>query len=311
MHNRGMFKNTLLVAAVAALIAPAFAAEWMSDFDAAKAKAAKENKAILADFTGSDWCGACIRLRQTVLETPEFEAYVKDKFVLAEIDVPRAPKLSPELMQKNRQLCIQYGIKGFPTLLVMDAEGRVMGGFSGSQSTLKAVQIPLDKALENIKLTQQAATQEGEAKLQTLAKIYKNFPASIKGNAAHIRNTIIELDSTDTCGMKAALQAEQQVEKFKAELATAQSPAQALAMLERMKGEVLPANRAELLMQLFTLKMECANSVEDLLAAKAILLEAAECLPQKKANIQAAAEKQFANPELLLKKLKAYREQAQ
>ncbi|MBQ9834936.1 MAG: thioredoxin family protein [Akkermansia sp.] len=302
-----MFRNTLLIAAIATMIAPAFAAEWISDFDAAKAKAAQENKAILADFTGSDWCGWCIRLRQSVLDTPAFEAYAKDKFVLAEIDVPQAPKLSPEQMQKNRLLCEQYNIQGFPTILVMDAEGRVMGGFSGGKTSLQDVQAPLDKGLENIRLAQQAATQQGDEKLQTLVKIYNNIPAELKENAAYIRDAILALDPANAGGIKTTLLAEQQKEKFKKELATAQSPEQALAMLERMKGEVLPPNRTELLMQLFTLKMECANTVEDLLAAKAILLEVAETMPDRKAAIQAAAEKQFANPAALLEQIKTYR----
>lgn len=302
-----MFRNTLLIAAIATMIAPAFAAEWISDFDAAKAKAAQENKAILADFTGSDWCGWCIRLRQSVLDTPAFEAYAKDKFVLAEIDVPQAPKLSPEQMQKNRLLCEQYNIQGFPTILVMDAEGRVMGGFSGGKTSLQDVQAPLDKGLENIRLAQQAATQQGDEKLQTLVKIYNNIPTELKENAAYIRDAILALDPANAGGIKTTLLAEQQKEKFKKELATAQSPEQALAMLERMKGEVLPPNRTELLMQLFTLKMECANTVEDLLAAKAILLEVAETMPDRKAAIQAAAEKQFANPAALLEQIKTYR----
>ena len=302
-----MFRNTLLIAAMATIITPAFAAEWISDFDAAKAKAAQENKAILADFTGSDWCGWCIRLRQSVLDTPAFEAYAKDKFVLAEIDVPQAPKLSPEQMQKNRLLCEQYNIQGFPTILVMDAEGRVMGGFSGGKTSLQDVQAPLDKGLENIRLAQQAATQQGDEKLQTLVKIYNNIPPSLKENAAYIRDAILALDPANAGGIKTTLLAEQQKEQFKKELATAQSAEQALAMLERMKGEVLPPNRTELLMQLFTLKMECANTVEDLLAAKAILLEAAETMPDRKAAIQAAAEKQFANPAALLEQIKTYR----
>lgn len=292
---------------MAAIVAPALAAEWISDFDTAKAKAAQENKAILADFTGSDWCGWCIRLRQSVLDTPEFESYAKDKFVLAEIDVPQAPKLSPEQMQKNRRLCEQYNIQGFPTILVMDAEGRVMGGFSGGKTSLQEVQAPLEKGLENIRLAQQAAAQQGDEKLQTLVKIYKNFPAEIKENAAYLRDAILALDPADAGGIKTTLLAEQQKEKFKKELATAQSPEQALAMLERMKEEVLPPNRSDCLMQLFTLKIECANTVEDLLAAKAILLEAAETMPERKAAIQAAAEKQFADPAALLEKIKTYR----
>ena len=55
-----------------AMVAPSFAAEWLTELPAAQAKAAAENKAILVDFTGSDWCGWCIRLRKNVFDTPEF-----------------------------------------------------------------------------------------------------------------------------------------------------------------------------------------------------------------------------------------------
>lgn len=305
-----MFKNTLLVAAMAALVAPVFAAEWISDFDAAKAKATKENKAILADFTGSDWCGWCIRLRQTVLDTPAFAAYAKDKFVLAEIDIPQAPKLTPEQKQKNQLLCEKYGVQAFPTILVMNADGEVMGGFSGGKTSLKEVQAPLDKGLENIALSRQMATQQGAEKLQTLIKIYNNFPASLKNHAFGVRDAILALDPDNTSGMKDVLLAEQQKEQFKKELATAQDPAQAIAMLERMRGQALPANRAELLMQLFTLKVECAETVEDLLSAKAIILEAAEAMPECKAAMQQAIEHQFANPAALLEHIKSHRKKA-
>ena len=87
-----MFKKPLCVAMLLAVLAPAWAAEWMTDLEAAKAKAAAENKAVLVDFTGSDWCGWCIRLRKQVLDTPAFEAYARDKFVLMEVDVPQNPK---------------------------------------------------------------------------------------------------------------------------------------------------------------------------------------------------------------------------
>ncbi len=305
-----MFRNTLLAAAIAALVAPAFAAEWISDFDAAKAQAAKDGKAILADFTGSDWCGWCIRLRQNILDTPEFEAYAKDKFVLAEIDIPNAPKLSPEQLEKNKQLCVQYKVEAFPTILVMDAQGRVMGGFAGGKSTLQEVLPPLNKGLENVQLSKVAATQQGAAKLETLVKIYKNMPTDLRKQSSDMRDEILALDPENSSGMRDILNAEKQMETFNAQLMNAQSDEQAIAMLERMKTEALPANKSAILVQLFQFKMGTANTVEDLMAAKAILLEAAEYAPAKrKASMQKAAAQQFANPELLLQKIKAFRGQ--
>ena len=113
----------------AALIAPAIGAEWMTDFDAAKARAAKEDKAVLIDFTGSDWCGYCIKLRRDVFDKDDFTVYAKDKFVLLEIDQPRKIKMAPEKLATNRKLAESYGVDGYPTVLVVDSEGTLMGGF--------------------------------------------------------------------------------------------------------------------------------------------------------------------------------------
>ncbi len=62
------------------MVAPALGAEWMTDFEAAKARAAAENKAILVNFTGSDWCGYCMRMKRNVLDKQEFLDYTRDKF---------------------------------------------------------------------------------------------------------------------------------------------------------------------------------------------------------------------------------------
>lgn len=302
-----MIKHTFLAAVLTAAIAPAFAAEWVGDFDAAKTKAAQENKAILADFTGSDWCGWCIRLRQNVFDTPAFESYAKDKFVLAEIDLPQAPKISPEQLEKNRRLCAQYGVQSFPTIMVMDANGRVMGGFTGGRTSLQAVQPHLDKALENLALFKQAASQQGDAKLQTLVKIYKNFPDSLKQQAADLRDEILALDTQDSAGLKDTLLAEQQFSRFEQECAAAKTEEELIAMLERMKSEALPPNKAEILMRLFTLKLKNANTTADVLAAKELILQAADAMPDKKDAIRAAVEQQFADPAALLQQIKAYR----
>ena len=107
---------------------------WLTDLDAAKAQGVKENKPVLIDFTGSDWCPPCIQLHKVVFESAEFAA-VASKYVLVELDYPRKTPQAPELKAKNAELSKKFGISGFPTVLLIDAKsGEVFGktvGFGG------------------------------------------------------------------------------------------------------------------------------------------------------------------------------------
>jgi thioredoxin-related protein len=109
------------------LAASAFAAEgWMTNFEAAKAKAKAENKPMLVDFTGSDWCGWCIKLDKEVFSQAEFKEYADNELVLVELDFPRSKKQAAELKAQNEALAQQYGIRGFPTVLVLSPEGELI-----------------------------------------------------------------------------------------------------------------------------------------------------------------------------------------
>jgi thiol-disulfide isomerase/thioredoxin len=123
-----------LLAVVAAFTATAAEPVWLTDLDAAKAQAVKENKPVLVDFTGSDWCPPCKALHKNVFESAEFAA-VASKYVLVELDFPRKTPQAPELKAKNAELSKQFGISGFPTVLLIDAKsGDVFGktvGFGG------------------------------------------------------------------------------------------------------------------------------------------------------------------------------------
>ncbi|MFN2621797.1 MAG: thioredoxin family protein [Chthoniobacterales bacterium] len=109
------------------------AADWETDYEKALAKATTENKRVLLDFTGSDWCGPCINLRKRVLSSKEFAAYAAKNLVLVEIDYPQQKKQSAELKKQNEKLSKEYGIdaKGFPTIVLLDSNGRVMREFTG------------------------------------------------------------------------------------------------------------------------------------------------------------------------------------
>ncbi|MGD7652775.1 MAG: thioredoxin family protein [Verrucomicrobiales bacterium] len=114
-------------AAMVALHSSAFAGDdsWTTDFAAAKKQAAAENKDLLVDFTGSDWCGYCIRLRKEVFAHDSFKQAVKDKFVLVELDYPRdTSAMSEETVAQNAELKTHYAIGSYPTVLLMDSAGK-------------------------------------------------------------------------------------------------------------------------------------------------------------------------------------------
>ncbi len=120
------FTSTLCVALMALHGAVLAGGEgWTSDFAAAKKQAAESKKDLLIDFTGSDWCGWCIKLVDEVFKHDAFKAGVKDTFVLVEVDFPKnKSKLSEETQAQNEELRVKYAVKGYPTILLCDAEGR-------------------------------------------------------------------------------------------------------------------------------------------------------------------------------------------
>jgi thioredoxin-related protein len=118
---------TIVCAAIMALFGTSFAGGegWASDFEAAKKQAAEQKKDLLIDFTGSDWCGWCIKLNDEVFKHDAFKNGVKDSFVLVEIDFPKdKSKLTEELQKQNSELGKKYAVRGYPTILLTDAEGR-------------------------------------------------------------------------------------------------------------------------------------------------------------------------------------------
>jgi protein disulfide-isomerase len=107
------------------------AALWTNNYQEALNQAASEGKQVLAFFTGSDFCQPCMQLHREVLATPEFEGWARDRFVLLELDYPKRTPLSAELAQQNQELLTQYGVRRFPTVLVLSAQGEVIGKSNG------------------------------------------------------------------------------------------------------------------------------------------------------------------------------------
>lgn len=102
-------------------------ATWLTDFQKAQTEAKAGHKLILLEFTGSDWCIWCIRLEAEVFSQPEFADFAKKNLVLVRADFPRAKPLSAEVRKQNQELAQRYEIGGFPTIVVLNEEGKQVG----------------------------------------------------------------------------------------------------------------------------------------------------------------------------------------
>lgn len=99
--------------------------KWLTDFEKATKVAAKEGVPILANFSGSDWCGWCIRLDREVFSKKAFQKYADKNVVLFLADFPSKSKQPDAVKAQNAKLAEKYGIRGFPTVLLLDAEGEI------------------------------------------------------------------------------------------------------------------------------------------------------------------------------------------
>jgi protein disulfide-isomerase len=104
---------------------------WGTDYKKAQNEAKANHKLVLLDFTGSDWCGYCIQLDKAILSQQQFKDYANKNLVLVEIDFPRRKAQSVEMRKQNQELAERYQIDGFPTLIVLDGEGKTVWRYDG------------------------------------------------------------------------------------------------------------------------------------------------------------------------------------
>ena len=107
---------------------------WLTDLAKAQATAKAENKMVLMDFNGSDWCPPCKALRKNVLSSQEFIEYAKKNLVLVDVDFPHNKEQSAELKKANQALGEKYGVDGLPTVIVLSSDGKELNkkiGYSG------------------------------------------------------------------------------------------------------------------------------------------------------------------------------------
>lgn len=125
-----MKKSIYLLLITVLLSGASFAQSWNLNFDKAKEIAAKENKLLILVFSGSDWCGPCIKLDNQIWKSEEFNSYSNKNYVLVKADFPRKKSnaLSKEQLKHNENLAEKYNQKGyFPLVVVFNSSGKIIG----------------------------------------------------------------------------------------------------------------------------------------------------------------------------------------
>jgi thioredoxin-related protein len=210
-------KNTLvnttlrhwLVAAIAACTLGFASADelWTEDFAAAKTQAGKDKKDLLMDFTGSDWCSWCVKLKEEVFNKKEFKDEAPKQFVLVELDFPQQKEQPENIKKQNAELNEKFAIEGFPTIVLADSLGRpyaktgyAPGGpvpYLKQLNELKAVREKRDAAFAK------AEKAEGLEKAKALQEGLKEIdPGLVSVHYKTEVDQIISLDKDDTLGMK-------------------------------------------------------------------------------------------------------------
>lgn len=123
-------KNLTLILFFISFMSNSFSQEkavWHQDLKEAFETSQKENKPLMLFFTGSDWCGWCVRLQKEVFYKPEFIEWAKKNVVLVELDFPRRKAQTPEIKAQNAQLQQQFQVRGYPTIWFVEAASNSVG----------------------------------------------------------------------------------------------------------------------------------------------------------------------------------------
>ena len=103
---------------------------WLTNYEEVYQKSTKEDKPILANFTGSDWCGWCKKLKKAVFDTKVFQDWAEKNVVLFELDYPRRTPQDPAIKKQNAELqqIFRSVVRGYPTVLLFNIERTFDGG---------------------------------------------------------------------------------------------------------------------------------------------------------------------------------------
>ena len=229
----------LLVFFVAGSVGAASDNLWQTDFTAAKAQALKEKKFLLLDFTGSDWCGWCTKLKKEVFSQELFQKEAPKDFILVELDFPQKSQLEEKLTQQNQALSKKYGISGFPLIILTDAEGAEFArtGYQpgGPQAYLDSLKGFVKNYQQFLALKKEALKLDGIEKAkkldQAITLLVQNGSQRDYGKLA---DEIIALDKDGQAGLRAKYELPRKLTAIETQLNQDKDYDRAVAELDKL-----------------------------------------------------------------------------
>ena len=274
-----MLKSSLtMFFAVSATIAVAGESDivWQTNLPKALQQAERESKLVLIDFTGSDWCTACIKLRREILEQDEFKAWARKKFVFVEVDIPHKKKLPGDLLARNKAIAEKYNVVGFPTIMVLTPQGRVAGGFLGYADSVKTAIAHLENAMTAAEGLKKSASLQGVDKARVLMDAYRVFPSgkAFDEPRSELREEIMKLDPKNSTGIHHddAVHA-QAIEFMNARENSPRNSAAFGELLEKQLATAYPENKVAVFVEKCQYSLSMAETVEDLEKTKILFEE--------------------------------------
>lgn len=266
---------------------------WTQDFEAAKARAAKEGKDLLIDFTGSDWCGWCVKLKKEVFDTESFLAEAPKHFVLVELDFPRKTEQDPKIKEQNQKLMQEFGVKGFPSIFLASADGTPYartgyqpGGPKPYLESLAALKAGKGEA-ETLRTKAEKAQGVERARLLDAYLTAQEKSGMAGKGRKKVVNEIITLDADNGAGLKGKYETRQKLESAQAALQK-NDVETALTTLEEVIGSA-SAEAAAKQQAYFFKGMILAQAKKDAAGAIAALEAAQKADPQSPRAEQIAA----------------------
>ncbi|MFN3168740.1 MAG: thioredoxin family protein [Phycisphaeraceae bacterium] len=284
-------RRQLTLLAASALIAGSAIAggeNWTEDFEGAKTTAKQTGKDLLLDFTGSDWCVWCVRLNDEVFSKDAFKNYAEGEFVLVELDYPRNDTRTAEVKAQNEKLKNKYAIRGYPTILLTDEQGRPYAK-TGYQRGGADNYVAHLKELKQIRVNrdEQFAAAEKATGVEKAKHLHEAM--QLLGDDMALQyyeptvKKIIELDADNKAGLKQHYNDLYTAKKQREELAKIMQglradPDGAIAKLDTMlaKQDLVTAVRQEALATKAQVQLYVVKDKE---AAKATLQQAIEVDP--------------------------------
>lgn len=234
-----------------------------AETDLAKAidLAKKENRSVLVEFTGSDWCPPCKMLRKEILSKPEFSKFVTDKnIIFVELDFPRTPgKVPEEVMREREKILTFYGVQGFPTMLLLDKNGaayaQIVGGAKDIPEYIQRLEEACILQKRFFEAVDQAQGKPEPERVEALALAVKSLKPEFQAHQKDLIAAIIAADKEDRFGLaakrrEAVLEVEQRemLKQFFSKHRGKKDPEPArLEAIELLKNkDLLPRARCEL-----------------------------------------------------------------